>query len=309
MYRYTSENCDVLDKKLLIQFRNKRKEWLDLLNGNDPHSIWNQIHLFFTNAATFGLINELRKNHNNQPNDKIGFNNLVIQLFDIGFITYQANAIRRQNEKQSNSEKKSIISLRALIEDIINNISIFTRENYVGFDGLPFDYEKVRNEYFSNQLERNQCESLDTHGPNAWAPSEDRHETFNQITDSKSVGRKNLIKKEILENLLEKLNKCEEVCSYVHKFIGHGAHPNNRKVMNFKEPTLTLAKFDEAYKNLYQVANYLSGTILCSASHSALPSFQYDHLENLDKGWIFKNDMQKAHEIWQNIEKKYQSWM
>jgi hypothetical protein len=37
-----------------------------------------------------------------------------------------------------------IISLRRLVKDLRRNFALLTRENYVCFDGLPYDYEAVQ---------------------------------------------------------------------------------------------------------------------------------------------------------------------
>jgi hypothetical protein len=37
-----------------------------------------------------------------------------------------------------------IISLRRLVKDIRRHFALFTRENYLCFDGLPYGYEAVQ---------------------------------------------------------------------------------------------------------------------------------------------------------------------
>ena len=42
------------------------------------------------------------------------------------------------------SGNSDIISLRRLVKDIRRHFALFTRENCVCFDGLPYDYEAVK---------------------------------------------------------------------------------------------------------------------------------------------------------------------
>ena len=52
----------------------------------------------------------------------------------------QVLAIRRLMD-DGNSD---VISLRRPVKDIRRDFALFTRENYVCFDGLPYDYEAVQ---------------------------------------------------------------------------------------------------------------------------------------------------------------------
>jgi len=67
-----------------------------------------------------------------------GLHNTILaeSLFD-GHVANQVLAIRRL------ADDGSIISLRKLFKDIKRNFELFTRENYVCFDGLPYDYAAV----------------------------------------------------------------------------------------------------------------------------------------------------------------------
>ena len=45
-----------------------------------------------------------------------------------------------------------LISLRKLLKDIRSNVPLLTRENYVCFDGLPYDYEAVQRRDMKNRV-------------------------------------------------------------------------------------------------------------------------------------------------------------
>jgi hypothetical protein len=64
---------------------------------------------------------------------------LAEALFD-GHVATQVLAIRRLMDDRNTD----IISLRRLVKDLRHSWTLFTRENYVCFDGLPYDYEAVQ---------------------------------------------------------------------------------------------------------------------------------------------------------------------
>ena len=49
---------------------------------------------------------------------------------------------------------KERLSLRSLIKDLNRNAALFTRENYVCYDGSPYDYAAVREARFIDDVEK-----------------------------------------------------------------------------------------------------------------------------------------------------------
>lgn len=67
-------------------------------------------------------------------------NNAVLgQTVIDGYVTMQVLAIRRLMDNRNSD----VVSLRKLTKDIRRNFHLFTRENFVCFDGLPYDYDAV----------------------------------------------------------------------------------------------------------------------------------------------------------------------
>ena len=55
-------------------------------------------------------------------------------------------ALYRHGHTHGNALSKRELSFyRKLVKDLKKNCGLFTRENYVCYDGLPYDYEAVRN--------------------------------------------------------------------------------------------------------------------------------------------------------------------
>ena len=118
VYQYPAEECDVLDKERLRQFRDKRGEWISWLRGHDPHSIWRQITTILWDDVLFRTANDLRRQALDHPSENVGFNDAVLRLFDAGFVATQVTAIRRLTDRQPKDRTKGVISLRRLVADI-----------------------------------------------------------------------------------------------------------------------------------------------------------------------------------------------
>ena len=140
-YKYSIDQCDILDKEKGEAFRLKRRQWMEWLSGKDPHTISNQIYSMLWDYALFCTVNELRRIAATEPESGVGFNGPVIRIFEAGFATTQATTIRRLIEKPKSDPKWAVISLRSILKDIEENLNLITRENYVCYDGLPYDYE------------------------------------------------------------------------------------------------------------------------------------------------------------------------
>lgn len=312
-YKYSIEQCDIVDKKKGKVFRSKRRQWMEWLSGEDPHTISTQIYSILWDYALFCTVNELRRIATEEPEKEVGFNGPVMRLFDAGFVTTQATTIRRLIEKPKSSHKLAVISLRRILKDIKENIDLITRENYVCYDGLPYDYEAVHQKWIAN-LPRNRggvhVGTLPTNGPEAWPMSERVHKNFDRLSqvDPKNRKRTDHMKTEVLEFLESQIEKCGDIKKYVDKFIAHAAVPETRSGLTENQKILTLERLETCHKIIYQVASFISGPLLWESNLGGLPVPQYDHLVNLEKSWVSPKNLKIAHQKWDEFAKKVSSW-
>jgi len=312
-YTYTIDQCDIHDKSKGEEFRKKRLQWLEWLNGEDPRSISRQIYSMLWYHGLFCVVNELRRMASEEPEDGVGFNGPVIRLFDTGFVTTQVMTIRRLIEKPKVSPKLAVISLQRILKDISDNSVLITRENYVCHDGLPYDYEEVRQRWFSLlPITENGIHSgtLPSNGPDAWPASERAHRHFDILSQANlnERTRKDMVRPEILENLESRIKKCDHVKTYVNKFIAHAAAPETTEGLQDKEKAITIEGLEECYKTLYQVASFVSGSLLWESSLGGPPIPQFDYLKNIDKRWVSPKNVEKAREKWRIFEKEVSKW-
>lgn len=312
-YTYRIDECDILDKSKGEAFRQKRRIWLEWLNGEDSHSISRQIYSMLRDHALFCVVNELRRIAATEPEDGIGFNGSVIRLFDTGFVTTQATTIRRLIEKPKASPKWAVISIRRVLKDITDNLSLLTRENFVCYDGLPYDYEQVHKRWLSSLPATENgihCGSLPVQGPDAWVTSEQVHKHFDILaqTSPHERTREDTVRPEVLGNLESQIKKCDHVKTYVDKFIAHAAAPETRADLQAEERAITLERLEGCYKTLYQIASFMSGALLWESSLGGLPVPQFDHLKDIEKRWVSPKNIGKAREAWRVFEKEVSEW-
>lgn len=312
-YTYPIDQCDILDKRNAEAFRERRLKWMQWLNGQDPHSISNQIYPMLWDYALFCSVNELRKIAVTEPENGVSFNGPVIRLFDAGFAMTQATAIRRLIEEPNANPKRAVISLRSILKDINENTHLITRENYVCYDGLPYDHEAADQQWLStlpSDTEGVHGGWLPTSGPTAGHMSELVRVSFDRLSgaDPKNRKRTDTIRTEVFAFLESQIHSCEDIKKYVDKFIAHASAPETRMGLTDEQRGITLDKLKVCHKTIYRVAGFIASHLLCGANLGGLPVPQFDHLGNLDKSWATTQNLNRARQKWDEYAKEFSEW-
>jgi hypothetical protein len=135
-YEYAIAQCDVpqTSRAALESYRAKRLLWLTWIDTDEHHAIWTTISSMMWRDVSFRTLAEFAvKDENSLTNTLLGE-----ALID-GHVATQVLAIRRLMDDRNSD----IISLHRLVKDLRRNWDLFNRENYVCFDGLPYDYAAV----------------------------------------------------------------------------------------------------------------------------------------------------------------------
>lgn len=312
-YKFALDQCDLTDKVKGEEFRQKRMKWLFWLAGDDHHSIIKQIYSLLWDYALFCTVSELRRLAVEKPQSGIGFNGPIARLFDAGFVTTQATAIRRLTEWPSTRKNRAVISIRTLLQDIRVNLRLITRENYVCHDGLPYDFESVRDAAFSNLPKDERGVSVGVmpmSGPAGWPMAERMHKAFDKLAQVGQMNRSrtDLISDKIFDHLESHLEECDKVKKFVDKFIAHAADPDNRTGLATEERGLTLERLEACHKRIYRVVSFIYGILLWEANVGGVPVPQFDHLKGLDQRWADKNRLEEVSATWAAISKKVAAW-
>ena len=142
------DQCDVPRERrnALQRYRDRRRLWLTWLHTDEHHAIWPTLHSMVWTEVAFGTLTALAvdsgENALNNP--------LLAEALVTGHVATQVLAIRRLME----DGPKERLSLRSLIKDLNRNAALFTRENYVCYDGSPYDYAAVREARFIDDVEK-----------------------------------------------------------------------------------------------------------------------------------------------------------
>jgi hypothetical protein len=312
-YTYSIDQCDILDKENGEAFRQSRLKWMEWLYDDDPHSISRQIYSMVWDYALFCVVNELRRIAAMKHRNGVSFNGSVIRLFDAGFFTTQAIAIRRLIEKPKRDPNWAVISLRSILNDIKENAHLVTRENYVCYDGLPYDYEAAHRKWLStlpSHADGVYAGSLSTTGPTAWHMSELVHENFDKLSavDPEQRERTDTIKPDLFVFLESQIDTCKDIKKYVDKFIAHASAPETRIGLPENQSDLTLDRLKAHHKTIYQVASFISLQLLYESNLGGLPVPQNDHLANLDKSWATAKNLDRTRQVWEEYAEEVSGW-
>ena len=121
-------------------------------------------------------------------------------------------------------------------------------------------------------------------------------------------GRQDKINKSLIKRMEQDLKTCEGLRKYANKFIAHASDSQTNPELSEKEKMITLDKLDECYKVIVGIASFLGGVLLYEYSLGGLPTPQYDHLENLDKAMVAKDDMNKLSKFWHKRFREVEDW-
>jgi hypothetical protein len=182
-YEYDVDQCSVSDKALLTAFREKRSEWKGWLERDVHHNIWRQIHSIMWNDAVYRSLNEARRFASSE-HPTASINGAFGEFIDQGYVSTQVLGLCKVTDKSNDDPRRGVISLRRLFDDIRNHRHLLTRENFVSYDGLPYDYAAVQDAYLNSLTpeEFGEARWVATKGPDAWFMSERMHSAFDKLS-------------------------------------------------------------------------------------------------------------------------------
>ncbi len=290
------------DKSVKVKF----SEWERMLLGDDRHSIHNQIYEMIWDSAVFQCINESRKYaaKDEKGNDKR--NEMLHSFINQSFFKTQLVSIRRLNDKEISTGKRSVYSLYRLVRDMKNNHELLTRGNILAFNNWPYDYEKAKAEF-----ERGTDCTKGYYPPLEIAHSENIHRVIDSIKGISSDKRSSddLLPDSILNQFEVELKDIEELCKYVDKYIAHAATPESRIGVP-AEIDGALGKVLNAHRVICKIASFI-GKLLFDSFRVFLSGPQYgqfDLFEYLDEPIASQETIEKLREIWDRYMIETEQW-
>jgi hypothetical protein len=227
-------------------------------------------------------------------------NTLLTQALIDGHVATQVLAIRRLMDN-GNSD---IISLRRLVKDMRRSFHLFTRENYVCFDGLPYDYEAVLHIEMLEHANKGPFWGH-TSGPGAHVTSRMAHEQFDRLAgiDPAKRSREDCLPLSLLAAVERWLDDsgADELAQWSHAYLAHAGGPEARnRIADF---FVTANKITSAIKDLARVTEAISARLLFAGgrSNGLMPVAQFNPFEKLDKPVMRANGQENAHKLWHSL--------
>jgi hypothetical protein len=287
----------------------KFKEWEEWLNGSDASSIRNQIHSMIWDSAVFQSINECRRYAPKNEQGEIQLNGMVHRFINKCFFETQALAIRRFLDKRGD-----VISLRRLINDIEKHSHLLTRESILAAHDYLYDYEqekaRLSDEAFKNRPPDKKCVVMGQDYAKCCL-AEGIHQYIDALAGIGCSDRspKDFIRPQIFEWLKQRLSDCEEIATFVNKFLAHSATPESKNYLKPEELDVTLGQILNAHKIICQTTIFIGGRMgIGSGFPDVLAIPQDDQFVHFDKAWASKETIEKLYEFWREYGVQTRDW-
>lgn len=303
-YEYTVEQCDVpkVRRAALAEYRVFRSKCLEYMRGASVTSVTSQVHSLTWHTAVFRTLNEARR-----LEPKRAVNGPTWDLITDGYANLMTLGIRRLVDKDPRTD-----SLWNVIAQIEKRSELLTREKFICYDGLPYDYQAVYQRYIASLhlTAGGHAGWIATRGPDAWGSSEMMHKAFDVLSgNSKRRKRTDAIQPPIVASLRTHLSgkAIELVCDMADRVIAHA-----ERVAEGSDPlpSATYNDIDEALRQIVRVTNYLSSFFFYdTAIGSAVPTPQFNVLEALDEPWAKKETIPALHQYWHDLCDSMDDWL
>lgn len=286
------------------------KSWGDCLKGDDPNSIFQQISTMIWDTAIFHIIIEARQSQIRKNPQDPEINGALHSFIDRNYFQSQSAFIRRLTDQSYGlTGKKGIYSIGALINDIGSYKAELTRETYLKFRNMPYDYteiQKKRKEFFRNQPSG---KAFFVPPEFDWESIEEAHQIFDRLSGTTHNNRNpnDLVAERVFVRLQEKLSACQDITKYVDKFIAHSATRESRSIQNETTSAITFRHLWKAHQIIFEVAEFLS-VILFSEGHMALAIENPTFFEFWEKPFYEKGEIDLVRTSLENYRKETEEW-
>lgn len=291
------KNCDVLPERrpALEAYRAKRRTWLDWIDKDKDHAIWTTLSAMIWNDVSFRTLAQIGAS---DPDGPLA-NSLLAEKLINGHVATQVLAIRRLMDKTKNT-----ISLRRLISDIRNNYVLFTRENYVCHDALPYDYEAAMRAEIMQRANTGPFWGA-TSGPQAWGTSQMAHQQFDSLSGIAPANRKR--EDRLPRTLLDRIegwlitSDADELAEWSHVYLAHAGSAENRKAL--AEAVITNDRITAVTRVLARVTEAISAYLLFAGgrANAVMPTAQFNQFERLDRPVLQSPQLKGLHDLWDRL--------
>jgi hypothetical protein len=301
-YEYRVEECDVpkVRQAALTEYRTLRRKCLEYIHGPADTSITNQFYDLTWHTAVFRTLNEARRI---EPRRSV--NGTFWELTTAGYANLMTSGIRKLVDKDRRTD--SIWNVITLVE---RRPELLTRENFICYDGLPYDYDAVQRDHIASlDLSGGGHVSwIPTKGPKAWGTSEIMHRAFDRLSGyPKKRRRSDTIQPSILVALKKRLSHpaIVKVRTMADRRVAHAERISEQ---SDAVPIATYNDIDSALQQIVRVANTFSSLFFDTTFTSVVATPQFNVLKGLDQPWVTRKNIPTLHKYWDELCASMDAW-
>jgi hypothetical protein len=305
-YRYKTpiDQCDVVDRKALEQYRKKRYDWLSWyeLRKGEPNTIQQQLFSMMFLDLAYRILASARQN-SDQGALVSAQSGLLAHFLDQGYVATQVLAIRRLLDKSND-----VFSLRRLLDDITQHQILLTREIYVCNDGLPYDSEAWQSLPQGVEVK---LWGIEAPGLSKFMGSHVRHEMFDRLSGVSAAARQrgDLIREEVFNKLKGWLlnSTAKKIVLLSNKFFAHAATEDSRGSLAFSG--IKLSDVDEVQRSFVRVERVITDLVLFIAVHrEVVPMPPLGQLKGLEHPYASADAITKMDKLWDQLTAERNQW-
>jgi hypothetical protein len=294
------------------EFMKKHEEWCKAIGGTDRNAIIPQLYRLSWDAAVYRVINEARGLVPRDPDGGRQINPMLHHLLDDCFFRVQAMSIRRLTAKERTKGKTAAYSLRSLVRDMMQNIHLLTRENLLSVNGIPMDVEVSRQaerDYVRTQSPAGDAGFMIPPGLDA-DRMEERHALIDRICGVRDAKRElsDQMKATVFSEMLKRLDKTKDICTWVNKFVAHAATPESRAHEKADDVQVTLGHLWRAHEILCRVASTLDCWFLNRRIHTFVPLVECNKFKHIDRPLVAAECISTLEGAWSSFEEQTRQW-
>jgi hypothetical protein len=214
------------------------------------------------------------------------------------------------------TRQRGVISLRRLLDDIRHHRDLITRENFVAYDGLPYDYAAVQEAYLDSMTpeELRKFRWVATNGPDSWGMSEIKHRAFDKLSGVATGNRtpRDLIHDNVFRTLESWCNApiLGKLRALRNKFVGHAADEFSRRNEPLDRLGVSLDEIAEGQQIVVRTAIAIGSHILYDTALGELvPTPQFDVFEHLEMPFIPADRMKEIGDWWDSHRCEREDWL
>jgi hypothetical protein len=179
---------------------------------------------------------------------------------------------------------------------------LFTRENFVCFDGLPYDYRAVRNAWFAKNAGKwGQGGIWVPHeGPEGDGASELAHIEFDELAGIEPArrNREDRLPRHLFATIEKWLvdSDADDLAKWSHVYLAHGGDPLSRE--QIAHLTVTANKIENAIKVLARATEATATLVVGGRAGALMPTAQFNQFEKLEQPIMRVGDEKAARDRW-----------